>query len=251
MDAGVLAGLMACDGEALFQRAYWALLGREVDLSGLANVVEQRGNVVTQVRIATNWKQLSGSQGSAFLACAYQTLLGRHPDPDGFRTYLEQLRRGVPKIVILARLRHSEEFVARERQLLPATRDSAGGRQHEALLRRLDREIVKFYLGRLPLVGWLIRSVFQIEGLGALETRLRCVEFLLSTANSENDCAGNWEEEAVAPPTEKRGAENTYGEDALASNGWGEKGALEIGVPAASFLRSLPIPSDWQAEPPQ
>jgi FkbM family methyltransferase len=54
--------------------------------------------------------------GEAFVRAAYAAALNRTPEPDGLKNYLAELKSGVSKIVILSRLRKSEEG---RRQRLP------------------------------------------------------------------------------------------------------------------------------------
>jgi hypothetical protein len=193
-----------------------------------------------RVRVATGWNQLFGTHGRFFLACAYQTLLGRSPDPDGLKHYLGELRRGAPKVVILARLRRSEEFSARLQS--EAFRDSPQGRNVSALVRRIDWEIAKFLISRVPLIGWLVGGALGVEGHGRLETRLRRLEFLLSMANLDSS-TDMWEEE-VPRPMHSQDYETLLA-PAHPQDDHDEVGTPTVGDTVANSLRSLAPPANW------
>ncbi len=130
-------------------------------------------------RVAGTLDELLANHGQAFIACAYQTLLGRDPDPDGLRFYLAELRNGFSKIQVLVQLRRSEECKTRFRE----NRSSPSNREEQVLLAQLQREILKFRLARVPLLGWFLKAALGVEGNSAIEIRLRRMEYLLLSSN--------------------------------------------------------------------
>ena len=104
-----------------------------------------------------------------FILAAYQTLLGRAPDATGLEYYLKRLRSGIAKIQILAQLRLCTE-----------------SKQHIASLPDLDIAIKHYQLGRLPIVGWLFRQFYGLEGDTITERRLRLMENQLFFINDAN-----------------------------------------------------------------
>jgi FkbM family methyltransferase len=105
-----------------------------------------------------------------FVGSAYLTILGRAPDPDGYAYYLGRLRSGISKSQILAQLRKSPEGAGRSL--------SIGG---------LDEHITNHSRGRIPVVGRVYRWIFDGEGDGLVERRLRLIENQLAVLRDEND----------------------------------------------------------------
>ncbi len=70
----------------------------------------QSNNVPRSSSGATDIQALLRPEGVDFLRAAYRNLLSRDPDPQGLAHYLEELRRGTPKLEIIARLCSGEEF---------------------------------------------------------------------------------------------------------------------------------------------
>ena len=98
-------------------------------------------------------------RGRQFVESAYAVLLLREPDAAGFDCYLPRLRDGTPKIQILLELAASAE-----------SRELGVG------LPGLQRAVMLYQLGKLPLVGRLIKSFSGTEGKSRFEARLRAVE---------------------------------------------------------------------------
>jgi glycosyltransferase involved in cell wall biosynthesis len=98
-------------------------------------------------------------RGREFVEGAYAVLLLRKPDAGGFDSYLPRLRDGTPKIQILLELAASAE-----------SRELGVG------LPGLRRAVMLYQLGKLPVVGPLVRSMFGTEGNSRFEARLRAVE---------------------------------------------------------------------------
>jgi FkbM family methyltransferase len=94
-----------------------------------------------------------------FVQCAYQSLLRREPDPDGLDYYVHRLRAGAPKIQILSEIYASDEAKS-------VSVDLPG-------LRRAIRREKRL---RWPLIGFIFKSVSDVEGNSAVETRLRIIE---------------------------------------------------------------------------
>lgn len=102
--------------------------------------------------------QLLSLDDLAFVRSAYLTVLGRTADPQGESHYLTLLRQGVAKLHILRQMRRSPE-----------------GRSHDPGLSELDRATSRYWWGRTPLAGPLIRAFSGTEGNSRGERRHRAV----------------------------------------------------------------------------
>ena len=101
--------------------------------------------------------ELLALQNEDFVEAAYRTVLGREADPAGRSYYASRIRAGHSKLSVLYQLRNS--------------RESRGAAAVPGLRRALSR----YRLGRLPVVGWLFRKLFNIEGEGTAERHLRAI----------------------------------------------------------------------------
>jgi hypothetical protein len=196
VDAGVLTDLLGCEELLFVRRAYWVLLGREPDASGRENYLKELRNGASKLHILrelaqspegeargaplliaamsalnTTWHQLSEKQGLEFLNCAYQVLLGRDIDADGEKTYIAQLRRGLPRVHVLAQLLGSEEYRMHQHE-----------RENSPVVRRIHVEVRNYRLTRMPWVGRILRPLLRVEKDSIRERRLRRIEFLLTEA---------------------------------------------------------------------
>ncbi len=113
----------------------------------------------TSSPVPTDLDGLLRLHGTQFVEGAYGVLLLRKPDAAGFECYLARARDGTPKIQILWELAASAE-----------------SRKLGVVLPGLRRAALLYRLGKLPLVGWLIRSFAGTEGNSLFEARLRAVE---------------------------------------------------------------------------
>jgi hypothetical protein len=116
-------------------------------------------------RIAKDVVTLLEADGPDFVRTAYLTLLGRKPDVSGRESAEDFLRRGGRKIDLVWSLVQSEE-----------------GRQLEIALPGLASALRHRALGRLPIAGVLIRSLFRMEPLGTTHRLERAIAF--ATAKS-------------------------------------------------------------------
>ena len=97
--------------------------------------------------VAKSLNELLSHQSHRFVECAYLTLLHRAPDTQGFEDRIAQLRKGVSKIQILGEMSSSKEAaIARTR--LPG----------------LSKAFTQFKLSRVPVFGWLVKMIFNVEG---------------------------------------------------------------------------------------
>ncbi len=94
-----------------------------------------------------------------FLVGAYQALLGRQPDREGLYFYLAKLRNGESKMQIISDIRCSKE-----------------GREKRVYIAGLDLALRYFQLGKLPLIGGVMRTLFKLEGHSFVERRLRAIQ---------------------------------------------------------------------------
>lgn len=189
-----LSELLACDHRIFVRHAYRILLGREPDADGAESYNRRLFAGASRIRMLRElapspegeafgarfaasaldhtecgWAHLRDSRGSAFVAYAYQMLLGREPDDHGLRTYLTQLRGGAPPAEMLAYLVGSAEYQSRHRH-----------RSRSGAVRRVEREVLRFRLSWLPLIGSLLRSVLKCEGDSLRLRRLRRIEFVIA-----------------------------------------------------------------------
>ncbi len=137
-----LAQLLKLEGADFVRQAYWVVLGREADPTGLRDRVQQleAGGAKSQVLAdlhcdpegqafgaklsgLDDWVKLVQQQasvsdllmlhGDLFVMGAYVALFKREPDPDGFARYMALLRSGASRSFILMELFKSPE--AREK----------------------------------------------------------------------------------------------------------------------------------------
>lgn len=276
LDASVLEELLACEDYPFIRRAYWVLLGREPDPGGLANYLDRLRSGTPKVQVLAElarspegrakgtlapdrtlpevvqpappapatpgvmtYDELLAKDAQAFLACAYRTLLGRDPDPDGLQFYSGLLRTGVPKIQILAQLRYSEECAARTR----------GSRQdRHPIFQRLDREVWKFHLGRLPILGRLIRAAWGVEGSSPVEVRLRRLEFLLASSLAPEEALLRIPEAPAQLPGDPAGKISVTPPESMNGQAPPILNPPAVTAPATASLRSLPLPAHWGEE---
>lgn len=116
-------------------------------------------NQLPRSSTSANLKTLLQCQDYQFVESAYLTLLKRKPDSEGGSHYLSRLRAGVSKIQILGELCASRE-ARMMRVEIPGLRQALRWQK----------------LGRLPVLGTVIRSVVAVEGTTAFESRLRALE---------------------------------------------------------------------------
>lgn len=81
-----------------------------------------------------------------FVRCAFVTILGRQPEPEGEAFYVDRIRNGHSKMEVLWQLRRSSE-----------------GRRHDPGIAGLDRALKRAALGRISLLGYLIRPFTHTE----------------------------------------------------------------------------------------
>jgi FkbM family methyltransferase len=108
---------------------------------------------------AHNLAALLEHQGRQFVECAYLTLLNRRPDPEGMRYYVQRLRSGTPKLQILSELHGSDE-----------AKTSGANLPWLRKVTRWQR------LGRLPLIGRVLKILSNRESISGVQTQLRIVE---------------------------------------------------------------------------
>jgi hypothetical protein len=116
--------------------------------------------------------QLNGIQ---FLVGAYGRLLKRQPDESGISFYLPRMLEGTPKIQILAEIASSRE-----------------SRELAAIIPGLSVAHFVFRLSKLPLVGLIVRLLTSVEGISAVDRRLRGIEQTLYLKNRQSVLAHSW-----------------------------------------------------------
>lgn len=96
-------------------------------------------------------------QNEDFVEAAYEAVLGRDSDPVGRAYYIARLRTGYSKLSVLHQLRGS------------------GEPQHGPATPGLSRALFRYRLGRLPLIGWIFRKLFRVEGESVKERLQRSI----------------------------------------------------------------------------
>ena len=110
-------------------------------------------------RAAESLDELLGLADDDFVYCAFWTILGRGAEPGGYNYYVSRLRAGYPKLQIL------DQFAR-----------SAEGRAHDADFTGFRAMLRRYRRSRLPLIGWLFRYAYGLEGDGLQMRRLRSIE---------------------------------------------------------------------------
>ncbi|MEE4454246.1 hypothetical protein [Novosphingobium resinovorum] len=105
-------------------------------------------------------------EGPDFVRFAYVTLLCRKLDPSGRKSAEDFLRRGGRKIDLVASIATSDE-----------------ARRLSADLSGLNRMLQRRALGRLPLLGWLLRPLLGLEPMDAAARRERAIAFALAQSH--------------------------------------------------------------------
>jgi hypothetical protein len=104
----------------------------------------------------------------AFVVAAYMSVLGRLPDAIGLRQNLAAVRRGVPKALILGRLRYSRE-----------------GRAVGARIRGLLPRVLLHLTQRIPLAGWLVGLALALLSPARASDRVNRIESLVAQLSEE------------------------------------------------------------------
>jgi len=111
---------------------------------------------------------LAQHAGPDFVDQAYRTILRRAPDADGFARQMAALGAGAGKIEVLGDLRYSEE-----------------GRRHAVDVAGLRSRYLFAKLGRLPIVGTIVRYVAAFASLPHLVRYQRATEASLAVRFGE------------------------------------------------------------------
>ncbi|MGC9206477.1 DUF4214 domain-containing protein [Acidithiobacillus sp.] len=120
---------------------------------------------------AENIAELLACEDIEFIKCAYLSILGRDPDPEGVNYYLNRLHSGVSKYEIVVQLISSDEAAA-----------------HKPEIFGLKKMVRLFKIGQIPLIGWIYRIVYGLEGNGFSHRKLRTLEnklYLLEMQNKD------------------------------------------------------------------
>jgi len=127
----------------------------------------------------TSLAGLLSLQNEEFVDSAYDAILGRDPDDEGRAYYVARLRTGYSKLSVLGQLRSSDE---------PLLGPGVPG---------LARAISRYRLGRLPLIGWMVRKLFRVKGESVNERLQRAI--LSEIAALRSAMAGRPSMPIVAP----------------------------------------------------
>jgi hypothetical protein len=123
----------------------------------------QEAPAVLRRRVAPDIAGLLEADGPDFVRTAYLTLLGRKPDSSGRESAEDFLRRGGRKIDLAWSLAQSEE-----------------GRGLAVEVPGLASAFRRRALGRLPLVGMLVRPLLGLEPIGSVHRRERAITFAVA-----------------------------------------------------------------------
>lgn len=111
--------------------------------------------------------ELLALEAEDFVHAAYHLVLGRAPDEAGLCYYVARLRIGYSKFSVLSELGTSHE--ARGWDALPA----------------LSQAIRRYQMGRWPIVGWMFRRFWRVEGETVRERLQRAMVISFATAHKE------------------------------------------------------------------
>lgn len=189
-----LAQLLSLEGAEFVRQAYWVVLGREADPTGLRDRVQQlevggaKSQVLADLRCdpegqaygaqlpgLDDWVKLVQQQasvsdllmlhGDLFVMGAYVALFKREPDPDGFARYTALLRSGASRSFILMELFKSPE-----------------AREKSSDVRDLVRAIDLYKKAqRKSWGGWYCRNVLGAESDLPADRERRALAYALAT----------------------------------------------------------------------
>ena len=189
-----LAQLLKLEGAAFVRQAYWVVLGREADPTGLRDRVQQleaggaKSQVLADLRCdpegqafgaklagLDDWVKLAQQQasvsdllmlyGELFVMGAYVALFKREPDPDGFERYMALLKAGASRTFILMELFKSPE-----------------AREKSSNLRGLVKAIALYKKAqRKSWRGWYCRNVLGAESDLPADRERRSLAYMLAT----------------------------------------------------------------------
>lgn len=120
-----LDGLLALSGDDFLRAAYRAVLGRDIDDSGLTHYRKALANGKSKAKVLVdlyrsdeaqrraNFADLAGLADSDFISTIYLHILGRTADPDGRRNYLKILSENRDRQHIIRALENSTEALRR------------------------------------------------------------------------------------------------------------------------------------------
>ena len=102
-----------------------------------------------------------------FVAAAYELLLDRQADEGGKDYYIARLRNGYSKLSVASQLSRSDE--ARRGAGIPG----------------LGTALSRYRMGRLPIVGWIFRKLWRVEGETVHERLQRSILVELSALRAQ------------------------------------------------------------------
>jgi O-antigen chain-terminating methyltransferase len=146
------------------------IAGHEIPGQGSQNQATPEGNADEDSRpLPTTLEGLTALRDRAFVEAAYRVMLGREADAEGCEHVLAGLRGGtIDKVGVLGDLAGSPE-----------------GRQRSVHIAGLDRRYRLRRLGRLPVVGWFIRTLEAALRLPALVQAIRRQQAAIELASVE------------------------------------------------------------------
>lgn len=192
-----LAQLLKLEGAEFVSQAYWVVLGREADPTGLRDRVQQleaggaKSQVLADLRCdpegqafgtklpgLDDWVKLAQQQasvydllmlyGDLFVMGAFVALFKREPDPEGFARYMALLTAGASRSFILMELFKSPE--AREK-----SSDVRGLVNAIGLYKKAQRK---------SWVGWYCRNVLGAESDLPADRERRALAYMHVTTAS-------------------------------------------------------------------
>jgi hypothetical protein len=232
----ILAELMqsaeyrARDGH--LKQLHRALRVRENAQTGADNYAAMPKEPATYSSIGTTTREVLAFSADAFVTHVSQHSLGILPDRRVIAEYVARMKAGLSKAQVLTEIMNSG----------PAKRRAT-------LLHRISRETRRRRLAQIPIIGQLMKMLFDIEGDSAIEQRLRRIEnrlFSNETAIEKQSGILDRGPTAVISKADRQG-EPSNSAPGLESRHNAEYVPVVIKRTAVS-LRSLPEPQKWVDE---
>ncbi len=150
------------------QKSLPVVISPLIDRSDMPSFIASPGRCTTASPATV--KELLARCDSDFVHHAYLVVLNRNPDPEGLSYYLERVRAGVSKIEVLSQLRRSKE-----------------GRNATPLLADVDQVVASYRKQRIPVAGFLYRTLTGSSRLSIIERQLSALENRLALIDERSN----------------------------------------------------------------
>jgi hypothetical protein len=176
-------------------------------------------------------REVLDCSADAFVAHVCQYSLGTLPDFQFVTEYVARMKAGLSKAQVLTELMNSKPAKLRV-----------------ALLRRIDSEIKRRRLGRIPIIGPLIRMYFDIEGDSVIEQRLRRIENRLFSNGQIERSSRIFDNKSTASTSDAE-QEDELPDFTPGLESSDDAKYIPVATKSAAMaLRSLPEPEQWVDE---